>query len=269
MLARGWESISRAFFVRPLHALWKVAVMKKVVLAMLLAAGVATPALADPPSWSPTPIRAEREWRDRDDRGNRGNQSDRGEWRNREQRGTWRNNDRRGDERGGWDRRADQRRDWENRNRNNREWNNRDWRRDNRDWRRDNRDWRRDNHDWRRDNRYSNRWDRNDWRGWRNYDYNRPDPRYGRYYADRYYRDGRYYSNRSLGWNDRIYRGYDGRYYCRRSDGTTGLLLGAIAGGLLGDAMAPGDSRTVGALIGGSLGALLGREIDRDDVRCR
>src|SRR3546814_12368101 len=49
----------------------------------------------------------------------------------------------------------------------------------------------------------------------------------------------------------RVYRGYDGRYYCRRDDVTTGLIIVAIGGGLLGDALAPGDSRTLGVLIGG------------------
>ena len=39
--------------------------------------------------------------------------------------------------------------------------------------------------------------------------------------------------------NDRVYRGNDGRYYCRRSDGTTGLLIGAGVGGLLGNTIAP------------------------------
>src|SRR3546814_6032306 len=86
---------------------------------------------------------------------------------------------------------------------------------------------------------------------------------------DRYYRDGRYYGVRRLGYGDRVYRGYDGRYYCRRDDGTTGLIIGAIGGGLLGDALAPGDSRTLGVLIGGALGAVLGREIDRDGGRRR
>jgi hypothetical protein len=33
-----------------------------------------------------------------------------------------------------------------------------------------------------------------------------------RYYADRYYRDGRYYQPRRLSYNDRIYRGADDRY---------------------------------------------------------
>lgn len=102
----------------------------------------------------------------------------------------------------------------------------------------------------------------------RNYDWNRPDPRYGGYDASRYYRPGNY-AERRLGRNDRIYRGGDGRYYCRRSDGTTGLIVGALAGGLLGNALDGGRSSTLGTLLGAGGGALLGRSIDRGNVRCR
>lgn len=108
-----------------------------------------------------------------------------------------------------------------------------------------------------------------DWQRGRRYDYNRPDPRYGRYDAARYYRDGRYYRPHRLGANDRIYRGYDGRYYCRRSDGTTGLIIGAVGGGVLGSAITQGSSQTVGALVGGALGAVLRQSIDRGNVTCR
>ena len=111
--------------------------------------------------------------------------------------------------------------------------------------------------------------DARDWREYRHYDYNRYDPRYGNYYADRYYRDGRYYKPRRLGYRDRVYRGSDGRYYCRRSDGTTGLIIGAAVGGLLGNQIARGDSKTIGTIIGAGAGALLGREIDRGELRCR
>ena len=107
-----------------------------------------------------------------------------------------------------------------------------------------------------------------DWRSYRNYDYNRTDPRYGNYYADRYYRQGNY-RQRHLSRRDRIYRGSNGRYYCRRSDGTTGLIVGAALGGLLGNRLATGRSATVETLIGAGAGALLGREIDRGRVRCR
>jgi hypothetical protein len=108
-----------------------------------------------------------------------------------------------------------------------------------------------------------------DWRSYRNYDYDRPDPRYDGYYADRYYRPGRQYGERRLSRDERIYRGRDGRYYCRRSDGTTGLIVGGLAGGVLGNIIAPGGSETLGTVLGAIAGAAIGREIDRDDVRCR
>ena len=105
--------------------------------------------------------------------------------------------------------------------------------------------------------------------GYSAYDYNRPDPRYGSYDAGRYYRTDPRYQEYRLQQNDRIYRGRDGRYYCRRSDGTTGLIVGAAAGGTLGAIIAPGGSEVLGALIGGAAGALLGREVERGEVRCR
>ncbi len=104
---------------------------------------------------------------------------------------------------------------------------------------------------------------------WRQYDYNRPDPNYGGYYADRYYREDARHRERRLSRNDRLYRGQDGRYYCRRSDGTTGLVIGAIAGGVLGNVIAPGGSETLGTILGAGAGAIAGRAIDRNDVRCR
>jgi len=100
------------------------------------------------------------------------------------------------------------------------------------------------------------------------YDWNRPDPRYGRYYRpDRYYRSG--YAPIIVTRSTRIYRGYDDRYYCRRSDGTTGLIVGAALGGLLGSELDRGRSNTAGILIGAGAGALLGREIDRGSLNCR
>lgn len=101
------------------------------------------------------------------------------------------------------------------------------------------------------------------------YDWNRPDPAYGNYYADRYYRDDRRYRERRLARGDRIYRGQDGRYYCRRSDGTTGLIVGGLAGGVLGNIIAPGGSETLGTIIGAAAGAAIGREVERDGARCR
>jgi hypothetical protein len=108
-----------------------------------------------------------------------------------------------------------------------------------------------------------------DWRGYRNYDWNRYENGSNAYYADRYYRDGRYYSERRLSRNDRVYRGSDGRYYCRRSDGTTGLIVGAAVGGLIGNAIDNGRSSLLGTLIGAGAGAALGSSIERGSVRCR
>lgn len=108
---------------------------------------------------------------------------------------------------------------------------------------------------------------RGDWRTYRNYDYNQPPG--STYYADQYYRDGRYYQERRLSRNDRIYRGRNGRYYCRRSDGTTGLIVGGAIGGLLGNALTNGRSEVLGTLLGVGAGAALGSSIDRGNVRCR
>lgn len=109
--------------------------------------------------------------------------------------------------------------------------------------------------------REASRYDRN----WRHYDYNRYEPGHRRYDAARYYRRDK---PRRLGRNDRIYRGSDNRYYCRRDDGTTGLIIGGVAGGVLGNIIAPGDSKTLGTLIGAGAGALLGRHVDKGDIVC-
>jgi outer membrane lipoprotein SlyB len=68
---------------------------------------------------------------------------------------------------------------------------------------------------------------------------------------------------------DRIWRGRDGQYYCKRNDGTTGLIIGAAGGGLLGRAIAGRGDKTVGTIIGAAGGALLGRHIERKNYRCR
>ncbi len=87
----------------------------------------------------------------------------------------------------------------------------------------------------------------------------------------RYYRAGPNYQERVLASDDRVYRGNDGKYYCKRNDGTTGLIIGAAGGGILGNVIDGGRSRTVGTLIGGALGALAGKSIDQQNsqVRCR
>ena len=98
-----------------------------------------------------------------------------------------------------------------------------------------------------------------------NYDYRWHGDHNSRWDPSQHYHGG-YYRERRLGRYDRVYRGRDGRYYCRRSDGTTGLVVGAIAGGLLGNAIG-GD--TLGTLLGAGGGALVGQSIDRGNYRCR
>ena len=103
--------------------------------------------------------------------------------------------------------------------------------------------------------------DRQD-RGRGGYD-NRGDYRRDGYDGRRQRRDER------LTRNARVWRGNDGRYHCRRSDGTTGLIVGAVAGGVLGNVIDGGRQRTLGTLLGAGAGALLGQSVDRGNVHCR
>lgn len=127
------------------------------------------------------------------------------------------------------------------------------------------RDVRQAEREYRRDVRRAQR----DYRQYNRYDYNRFEPGTRGYYADQYYRDGRYYQPRRLSRNDRIYRGQNGRYYCRRGDGTTGLIIGGLAGGVVGNLLDNGRSSLLGTLLGGAGGALIGRSVDRGQVVCR
>ncbi len=103
----------------------------------------------------------------------------------------------------------------------------------------------------------------------------------------RHYKNGGYYQNYDRGHDDGYYRnsgydnrGYDDRGYDYRRDrnyrgdrcgkGTGGLIIGAVAGGLLGRAVVGrrGD-RTAGTILGAGAGALAGRALDRADSRNR
>ena len=46
-------------------------------------------------------------------------------------------------------------------------------------------------------------------------------------------------------------------------------MIGAGVGALLGRAIDTRGDRTVGTVLGGALGAVIGRELDRGDIRCR
>src|SRR3546814_1596625 len=86
----------------------------------------------------------------------------------------------------------------------------------------------------------------------------------GNYDAYRHYRNDSRYRERRLSREDRVYRGSDGRYYCKHDDGTTGLIVGALGGGVLGNVIAPGGSGLLGTLLGAGAGALVG---DRKSTR--
>ena len=96
-------------------------------------------------------------------------------------------------------------------------------------------------------------------------------PAHGKRAKDRGLYDGygRYYEPRRLSHNDRIWRTKDGRYHCRRDNGTTGLIVGAAVGALVGRELDGGRDRTVGTIIGAAGGGLLGRAVDRGELKCR
>ncbi|MCT8001802.1 glycine zipper 2TM domain-containing protein [Sphingomonas sanguinis] len=86
---------------------------------------------------------------------------------------------------------------------------------------------------------------------------------YGDAYADGYNRGPRY----DRGYYDR--RGYDRGYYNRGpqrcNNGTTGTIVGAIAGGLLGRTIDTRGDRTLGTILGGGAGALAGHAIEKSN----
>ena len=76
--------------------------------------------------------------------------------------------------------------------------------------------------------------------------------------------------------------GYNGQtVYGNRCSGTTGTIVGGVAGAVVGSKLAGGRQRydyygnrsggstTTGALIGGAVGALLGRKVDKSACKRR
>ncbi len=70
-------------------------------------------------------------------------------------------------------------------------------------------------------------------------------------------------------YNGRVWRDSNGRYRCKRPNGTTGLIVGAAGGALIGRAIDTKGERATGTIIGAAAGALVGRQIDRSRVKCR
>ena len=88
---------------------------------------------------------------------------------------------------------------------------------------------------------------------------------YGQRYGNGYYQTGRYANQRY--YNQRTYNGGYYNHYGQRCSGSTGTILGAIAGGLLGSSVAGRGDHPLGAILGAGAGALAGRAIDRSDCR--
>jgi hypothetical protein len=62
-----------------------------------------------------------------------------------------------------------------------------------------------------------------------------------------------------------------GRLRCKKPNGTTGLIVGAAGGALIGRAVDTRGSRATGTILGAAAGALIGREVQRSrkSYRCR
>jgi len=95
--------------------------------------------------------------------------------------------------------------------------------------------------------------------------------RYGRTY-DRYGRQvyaNNNYGNGSYGNNGGYYGRSNSNQYGtqRRCSGTTGTIVGGIAGALLGREVAGYRNRTTGTIVGGAVGALAGRAVDKSQCR--
>ncbi len=70
-------------------------------------------------------------------------------------------------------------------------------------------------------------------------------------------------------YDGKVWRDSDGRLRCKRPNGTTGLIVGAAGGALLGRAIDTRGERATGVILGAAAGALVGRELDQSRYRCR
>lgn len=82
-------------------------------------------------------------------------------------------------------------------------------------------------------------------------------PSFASAHDSRYYRDHHRYER-----YDTRYSRYDACRHDRKRGKTTGALLGAVAGGLLGNSVSHGN-RTPGTLLGAGVGAYAGSQIGK------
>ena len=70
-------------------------------------------------------------------------------------------------------------------------------------------------------------------------------------------------------YNGKVWRDSQGRLRCKHPNGTTGLIVGAAGGALLGRAIDTRGERATGTILGAAAGALIGRQLDRSRMKCR
>ncbi|HEX6218659.1 MAG TPA: glycine zipper 2TM domain-containing protein [Sphingomicrobium sp.] len=70
-------------------------------------------------------------------------------------------------------------------------------------------------------------------------------------------------------YHGKTWRDSQGRLRCKRPNGTTGLIVGAAGGALVGRAIDTRGDRATGTILGAAAGALIGRQLDRSRVKCR
>lgn len=147
-----------------------------------------------------------------------------------------------------------------------------DDRRDRREWRDDRRDQSRAYREgYRAGVRADNRRDQYRGQGYRGPAAWQPYTNGSRWNGEPYSYDNRTpaYRNTSASRSQPYWWGPNGQVQCRRQDGTTGLIVGALAGGTLGNVIARQGDKRLGSVIGGTLGAVLGNEIAKGSARCR
>jgi len=70
-------------------------------------------------------------------------------------------------------------------------------------------------------------------------------------------------------YHGKVWKDSRGRMRCKRPDGTTGLIVGAAGGALIGRAIDTRGERATGTILGAAAGALIGHRLERSRVRCR
>jgi hypothetical protein len=94
--------------------------------------------------------------------------------------------------------------------------------------------------------------------------------RYDRYDNRAYgYQPTRSYYSEPVYRDTRVWRGNDGQYYCQKRDGTTGLIIGAAAGAIIGREVDSRGDRTLGTVLGAAAGAILGKKVAQGGSSCR